>query len=75
MRTALASVCVAAALLGLASGSEKPQAILVPACEHPAYRVHVVSSEPLVLYIRNFISESERRHLLTARYVHIPSRD
>ncbi|KAL2129592.1 hypothetical protein VTI74DRAFT_7546 [Chaetomium olivicolor] len=33
-------------------------------CEHPLYKVLVVSKSPLVIYIQNFITPSERTHLL-----------
>lgn len=35
------------------------------------YSVHLVSKEPLVVYIENFISKEERAHLLEIRWVSI----
>ncbi|KAI6434691.1 hypothetical protein MCOR24_000855 [Pyricularia oryzae] len=32
-------------------------------CEHPAYKIQVVSKSPLVIYIHNFITPTERQHL------------
>ncbi|KAK4210792.1 oxidoreductase [Rhypophila decipiens] len=32
-------------------------------CTHPSYQVHKVSSSPLVIYIQNFMTPSERQHL------------
>ncbi len=31
-------------------------------CEHPAYKVHMVSLSPLVLYITDFLTPNERSH-------------
>ncbi len=33
-------------------------------CEHPAYRVSIVSKSPLIVYLQDFITPSERAHLL-----------
>ena len=38
-------------------------------CEPDAYRVHVYSREPLVLYIENFLTRDERQHLLEIRLI------
>lgn len=32
-------------------------------CQHPPYKIHLVSTSPLVIYIRDFLTESERAHL------------
>ncbi|TLD12959.1 uncharacterized protein PgNI_04426 [Pyricularia grisea] len=32
-------------------------------CEHPAYKVQVVSKSPLVIYVHDFITPTERKHL------------
>ncbi|OWP05100.1 2OG-Fe(II) oxygenase superfamily protein [Marssonina coronariae] len=32
-------------------------------CTHPAYKVHVFSKDPLVIYISNFLTSQERKHL------------
>ena len=69
MKAALVLAYAVAELIRPISGSQLPGAETDVACEHPAYRVHVVSSDPLVLYIRNFLAENERRHLLRARCV------
>ncbi len=36
-------------------------------CPSDAYSVHIFSKAPLVLYVENFLSEEERRHLLEIR--------
>jgi hypothetical protein len=36
-------------------------------CEHPPYKIHLVSSSPLVVYIEDFLTLNERRHLKAAR--------
>ena len=38
-------------------------------CIEDAYSVHVFSREPLILYIENFLSLPERKHLLQIRWV------
>jgi prolyl 4-hydroxylase len=38
-------------------------------CPADAYVVRLFSREPLVLYIENFLSEDERKHLLEIRSV------
>lgn len=63
------SACVAVTLAHLAFGSQSSGERGDVTCEHPAYGVHIMSSEPLVMYIRNFLTEDERRHLLDARCV------
>ncbi|KAK6069635.1 2OG-Fe oxygenase family protein [Seiridium cupressi] len=35
-----------------------------PVCGTNAYSVHILSKAPLVIYVENFVSEEERRHLL-----------
>ena len=39
----------------------------VPVCDADAYAVHILSKAPLVVYIENFVSADERRHLLELR--------
>lgn len=36
-------------------------------CPEDSYSVHIVSKEPLVVYIENFLSVDERSHLLEIR--------
>jgi prolyl 4-hydroxylase len=38
-------------------------------CPPDAYAVHIYSKAPLVLYLENFLSAAERRHLLEIRLV------
>jgi len=42
-------------------------------CEHPPYKVHLVSHSPLVIYLENFVTPKERAHLLKIRSVLFPS--
>ncbi|KAH7320071.1 hypothetical protein B0I35DRAFT_227559 [Stachybotrys elegans] len=65
-------ILVALAALNLAHGSlaQDEQAVLssgeLPddyACQHPPYKVHLVSKSPLVLYIEDFLTRHERLHL------------
>ena len=39
-------------------------------CPEDAYTVHVFSKAPLVLYVENFLSLAERKHLVEIRWVH-----
>ena len=43
-------------------------------CEDPKYSVRILSYDPLMIYLENFITENERRHLLTLASV-APTRD
>jgi hypothetical protein len=38
-------------------------------CEHPPYKVLMVSQAPLVIYIQNFLTTDERAHLQRITYV------
>lgn len=38
-------------------------------CPPNRYTVHIYSREPLVVYVENFLTPSERTHLLEIRYV------
>jgi len=40
-------------------------------CQHPPYKIQLVSSSPLVLYIRDFLTEAERAHLKSIRYLQL----
>lgn len=49
-------------LTRLATGAQHP----VPTdfvCVHPTYTIHLVSSSPLLIYIRGFLTNQERQHL------------
>jgi prolyl 4-hydroxylase len=41
------------------------------ACPEHAYTTHILSREPLVLYLEGFLSENEIEHLLEIRFVPI----
>jgi prolyl 4-hydroxylase len=50
-----------------ASPDQEQQAPLISddyVCEHPPYKPLIVSMSPLVIYLQNFITPSERAHLL-----------
>ena len=38
-------------------------------CQHPPYTIHLFSKAPLVIYISNFLTASERTHLQEITYV------
>ncbi|KAK3684073.1 2OG-Fe(II) oxygenase superfamily protein [Podospora appendiculata] len=38
-------------------------------CSHPPYKVHLVSTSPLIIYIKDFLTEAERAHLKKVRLV------
>jgi hypothetical protein len=40
-----------------------------PECLTDSYIAHILKAEPLVIYLENFLSESDRRHLLEIRSV------
>ncbi|KAK3387879.1 2OG-Fe(II) oxygenase superfamily protein [Podospora didyma] len=76
MRPALSTLGGVLTLLGAASCSEESNAQGVAVlqtpiiandfvCEHPPYKIQLVSSSPLVIYIKNFLTEKERAHLRT----------
>ncbi|KAK3944444.1 hypothetical protein QBC46DRAFT_251808 [Diplogelasinospora grovesii] len=61
-------------LLGLATSSTQETAQIPISsegvvCEHPPYRIQLVSSSPLIIYIHNFLTENERTHLRSTRQV------
>ncbi len=41
-------------------------------CEHPPYKVHIVTRSPLVVYIVDFLTPRERTHLRDITYVTTP---
>jgi prolyl 4-hydroxylase len=54
-------------LLGgaLAEKSQKPLGSDADSytCAHPAYKIHLLSKSPLVIYIADFLTPAEREHL------------
>jgi len=38
-------------------------------CPAHTYETHIISQEPLLIYIENFLSLEERAHLITIRYI------
>lgn len=56
------TLVIAAAVFGGANASQKPMTDEY-VCEHPPYTVSLVSKSPLVAYLHNFITPSERAHL------------
>ncbi|KAK3372678.1 hypothetical protein B0H63DRAFT_564056 [Podospora didyma] len=59
----LFSLPITAAFLGGGGGGAVDTVVGGYACIHPTYRVHKVSSSPLVIYLQNFITADERAHL------------
>ncbi|KAI1389170.1 uncharacterized protein F4822DRAFT_271616 [Hypoxylon trugodes] len=47
-------------------GAQKPITSNDYTCQHPAYKSHIVSKSPLVIYLANFITPEERAHLKEA---------
>ncbi|KIW18798.1 hypothetical protein PV08_03087 [Exophiala spinifera] len=50
--------------LSLAHPPEPDQQHLQLDCTHPAYKIHFLSRDPIVVYIENFLTPFERDHLL-----------
>lgn len=42
-------------------------------CTHPPYKVTLVSKSPLVIYLTDFLTPSERAHLLHITYAPHPN--
>lgn len=60
--------------LNLTDSSALSPADDVPAdCPGAEYKVHILSHEPLVIYIENFLSDDEADHLVDIRYVFLRS--
>jgi hypothetical protein len=75
LRTLLSVLGGIATFKCLANAAEEEQSPQLPlqdeyVCEHPAYKVRVVSTAPLVVYLGGFLTERERSHLRTVRYDH-----
>lgn len=49
-----------------------PPNFTLPECPPDAYVAHILRSQPLVVYLENFLSQDEREHLLNIRYA-LPS--
>lgn len=66
MRSLLKGLAAAVFLsAGLAQDAEqKPLAGDGYECVHPPYKVHIFSRSPLVMYISDFLTPSERAHML-----------
>ncbi len=60
---------VASVVLGVsAKQSQIPLASDDYVCQHPPYKVQLISKSPLVIYINDFITPEERKHLAEATY-------
>lgn len=44
-------------------GAQKPIISSDDSCKHPAYKSHIVSKSPLVIYLEDFITADEQAHL------------
>lgn len=42
---------------------------IIPTCPEDTYRVHLLSKDPLIIYIEDFLSTSEADHLVKIRSV------
>ncbi|KAJ3578255.1 hypothetical protein NPX13_g2309 [Xylaria arbuscula] len=51
------------AALAAAFASAQDQFNLGTSCQHPAYRSHIVSTSPLVIYLEDFLTAEEQKHL------------
>jgi hypothetical protein len=51
---------------------EKGASLVIPednlTCPHHAYNVHILSRDPLVIYIQSFLSNEEAEHLVRIRF-------
>lgn len=65
----LGGVIIALLTGGLASSSQQLPLTSDFVCEHPPYKVHLVSSSPLVIYVTNFLTDQERAHLQEITWV------
>ncbi|KAH7347478.1 2OG-Fe(II) oxygenase superfamily protein [Plectosphaerella cucumerina] len=62
-----AAIAVSLAIVSPVTAVETDQAPLINddyVCTHPSYNIHLLSKSPLVIYISDFITPSERKHLL-----------
>ncbi len=59
----------AAAAAADTDGCQRPRSEQAFVCCHSAYKVKVVSTAPLILYIQDFLTAYEREHLLAVTYV------
>ena len=41
----------------------------IPACEHPGYLPRIISYDPFIMHIENFVSEAERAYLIELGYL------
>jgi prolyl 4-hydroxylase len=57
-----------------ASNKVKPDGSDELNCADDAYRVHLFSRSPLVIYVENFLSRPETDHLLSIRFIFFLSR-
>ena len=60
---------VASVVVGVSAG--QPQIPLAGddyVCQHPPYKVQLISKSPLVIYVNDFITPEERKHLKEATY-------
>lgn len=59
-----ASTLIAASTSNTEDDSHRPIDLNNYVCEHPPYKVLMVSKSPLVIYIKDLITPPERAHLL-----------
>ncbi|OLN93293.1 Prolyl 4-hydroxylase 1 [Colletotrichum chlorophyti] len=64
MRLATATLLAIAAALVAPASSQDQKLVTDYVCTHPPYKVHMVSKSPLVIYLSDFVTPTERAHLL-----------
>jgi hypothetical protein len=66
------SLLVTAFFASNARGSSEQVPLRDYNCQHPPYTIHLFSKAPLVIYISNFLTPSERSHLQEITFVASP---
>ncbi|ORY56841.1 uncharacterized protein BCR38DRAFT_461448 [Pseudomassariella vexata] len=61
----LSALAIAATSFAHSHSSDDAQKVLSSGddCRHPAYKTHILSKSPLVIYLANFLTPEERDHL------------
>jgi hypothetical protein len=70
------ALCAIAAVLPVSAHSHDEDPAQKPLtlsknCHHPAYRSHILSKSPLVIYLTDFLTAEERQHLTEITCVHV----
>ena len=77
MRPAVSLLVLALPSLASSSSQDQDSGVQAPitsdstsdeyVCQHPPYKIQILSSSPLVIYIKDFLTEKERAHLKETR--------